>query len=545
MLNSARNRGALLLLLLSALVLALYMAWRTDPDPPVPPAITGPVPANDRPIHTRTGRADDGVPIAAQDDPALANLSVRWCALLDAPRQLTRYPFGGATGETVDLPLECTGTAGGACVYPDLPEGIYKARQGPFQASGFLGWNDRGKDVELDLECVAACGAKILVHTKGACAAEGTLELWIGGDEPESEHPWGAGEAFELSDLPCRPKIGMVLRAEGCEPHEESLPFDELQANWEFSLSPAGYHWVQVVDAETSEPIQWARIRSPGLVYSEASDEQGWLGPMGLEGHTPSVAAPGYARRYISLQKLEEQLEIQVPLKPTHPVEVRCDDDGDTCPHGTWINTYAGNFYEDPPRRCCRLAGDWSCSCDVVRGEKVYARSGDRQSPKVTVQLDGPTQVVLPLALGELCLVWDTDQPGPCRLATVSLEEFSDPTAGSSGMHTARPFRPITIVTQANTDVMAVMACAEASWSGALTVAPLDESSCRKVQLQPHGTICGGHGSCTARTQPPLQEHYDFNGCSVPVPAWDYSVSCGDEHWELEVEPGSTAEFGD
>ena len=544
MLNSARNRAALLLLL-SVLVLALYLALRADPSPPVPPATTRSVPTAGQPVHTRTSQAADGALTADQDDPALANLSVRWCAQLDAPRQLTRYPFGGANGETVNLPLECTGTAAGFCLYPDLPEGIYKARQGPFLASGFLGWNDRGKGVELDLECVAGCGAKVLVHTKGACAVEGTLELWAGGDEPESEHLWGVGEALELNDLPCRPKIDLVLRAEGCEPHEESLPFDELRANWEFTLSPAGRHWVQVVDAETGEPIQWARIRSPGLVYSEPSDKQGWLGPMGLDGHNPSVAAPGYARRYISLREVEEQLEIQVPLKPTHPVEVRCDDDGDACPHGTWITTYAGNTYEDPARRCCRLAGDWSCTCDVVRGEKVFARHGDRQSPKVIALLEGPTQVEMPLALGEICLAWPKDQPGPCRLATVPLEDFSDPTAGHCSVHTASPFRPITIVTQANTDVMAVLACAEASWSGVLTVAPLDASTCRKVQLQPHGTICGGTGSCTAVAQPPLREHYDFNGCSVPVPAWDYWVSCGDERWELEVESGATAEIRD
>jgi len=396
----------------------------------------------------------------------------------------------------------------------------------------------------LDLGCLTGCGARILINAEGACAAEGTLQLWTEGDEPDSEHKWHAGEHFDIDDRPCRPKVGVLLRAEGCEPHEELLPFDEFRANWEFTLSRAGRHWVRVVDTETGEPIEKASIRSPGLVYVDTSDERGWLGPLGLDGHNPSVVAPGYALRYISRHKIEEQLEIVVPLRRTRSVEVRCDDNDSPCPHGTWITTYAGNFYEDPPRRCCRLSGEWSCSCEVAEGERVYARHGDRQSPKVGIEPAGSTVVEMPLSLGELCLVWSEDHPAPCRISTIPLEQLSEPTGGPCSHHTTYPFRPITIVTEANTDVMAVLACAEASWSGALTVSPLDESTCRKVQLKPHGMICGDYGSCTAFAHPPLQEHYAFNGCSVPVPAWDYSVHCGDKRWELEVEPGTTEEIG-
>ncbi len=336
-----------------------------------------------------------GAPAAAGD------LVVRWCPEVDAPHELFAvlgYLDTHRVGR-VELPGPCEAPSPTeqGCVYRDLREGRYPAAQGPFAAQTRT---VPDAPTELDLGCIAACGADVEVWPRDDCASAGEFILASGWEEAGRQQlarvDWRAGLPFTLRDLPCLPDTAVDIRADGCEPLQDHLPLEEVRAQWSFDLRPEGDLMIQVVDAATEDPISGATLHTVGRPELEPSDTQGWIGPYAQEpgDYLPFLHKAGYAQRHVTLHNFDDDGVFVAYLHPLRAVEVRCDDSGAPCPEGTSVMLDRTN----PEARFGRCARQdvWTWSCEVLEGDRVYARTGRRESEALALRMDGRDTVWLP-----------------------------------------------------------------------------------------------------------------------------------------------------
>lgn len=449
--------------------------------------------------------------------------------------------------EPVERPESCETSGAGdtTCVYRDIRAGRYLAAQGPFATEVRAGGSGA---TELDLGCVAACGAEVVVQPQDACATTGSFVLSSGweaaGRQALASVEWRAGEPFVLRALPCLPGTTIDIRAQGCEPLQDHLPLEEIHARWSFEPRTEGELMVQVIDAETEDPIEGATLQVVGRPELERSDAQGWIGPYAQEpsDYVPFLHRRGYAQRLVMLHDFDEDGVFVAYLHPVEEVVVRCEDSGSPCPEGTSMLLDRTNP-EARFGRCARQ-DEWSWSCEVLEGDWAYARAGRRTSESEPLEMDGEDTVWLPPHEGNICLDWAVEANEPCTLFYGELRDASEPPCDSCTSASLTSGEPLPVPLEVGTTAQVTVACAERAWSGEATVTQLGAVHCESIELLPRGVVCAtGRGACRARSKRwELGLGPDFNGCSEPVPAGSWSVSCEGLWFDVEVEPGETVD---
>ncbi|MFH1462846.1 MAG: hypothetical protein ABIO70_00460 [Pseudomonadota bacterium] len=525
-------------------LLALLVAWLLLCPPARSPAVPVP-PARVQPTATRPrGPAFQAEP-APEEPPAAGELLVRWCPELDVPRELFMALgyLDTRRVERVALPRTCLDAE--ICSVPGLPEGPCLAIQGAFARVGRVGPEE---PTTLDLGCVSACGARVVVHPLEGCARAGSLELYAGwGDATRAvlaSTRWEADEPFVLGDLPCLPDVSVVLRAAGCEPRDDGLALEEARAPWTFELRPTGHLLVQVLDAETEAPIEGVRLVLSHRFEALVSDAEGWVGPFALEPGDllPFLHKAGFAGRDLRPGDFEDDDVFVARLHPILSRTVRCDDGGRSCPPETGMlveqNSPAVRF-----RRCTRTE-ERLWDCPAIEGDRARACAGPRCSESEPLLLDGQDTVHLPPLEGAICLRWPPESPDACTLSFGAAEDAAVWPCERCGESPAARGVAVPVPLLPGEAARVTLRCAEGTWSGEVAVDQPGAAPCPEVELQPLGVICApGRGACRAHARRP-ELHLDqaFNGCSEPLPAGPWSVSCEGRWYDLELPAGETVE---
>ncbi len=546
----ARRRqiaGLGLALLVLVLVALLRIPRERGEEPP--PPLAQPEPAQPpAPPAVEAATPQPAVPAGAEPGPR--ELMVRWCPEADAPREL--YVSLGyldtARVEKIALPESCAspGPEPGSCVYKDLGQGRYLAIQGGYARSAPL----RGqRSASIELSCLSACGARVVVRAEDGCADRGSFELQAGWDGANrgllASVQWQVEVPFVLRDLPCHPSPFVQLRAEGCEPRNQTVALEEAQAQWSFELRPEGRRMVRVLDAQSEEPVVGAILAVSGRPELEPSDEQGWIGPYAQElgDSLPFLHKRGYAQYEIWNSCFDDQDVCLARMHRTEVVQVRCEDNGAPCPADTML-FMTHNSGRARARKCLRL-DERSWSCGAIEEDKARACAGRRCSDSEPLVADGRDTVYLPPFKGAICLQWPPEALGPCTLSFGEVRDASMLPCESCGAYPASSAVPVPVPLDPGSIAQVTLHCAESAWSGEAVVDLADRAICEEVPLQPLGVICAaGLGACHGHSKrAELRLYTDFNGCSEPIPAGPWSVSCENLWYETELEPGGTADI--